>query len=87
MTLVEVLTDGKSEGPGKLNYETEARQARLKGTLDDIEARFAAAEASGSLAAKLRETVLAVSTNGTLQAHIQQIVEDNRQQAKQQAAT
>jgi len=66
-------------------YEAAARQARLKDTLDGIEARFAAAEASGSLAAKLRDTVLAASTNGTLQAHIKQIFEDNRQQASRPA--
>ncbi|MBL8372727.1 MAG: hypothetical protein JNK28_15185 [Burkholderiaceae bacterium] len=39
-------------------YETAARQARLKGTLDDIESRFAAAEASGSLASRVRDVVL-----------------------------
>lgn len=40
------------------NYEAAARQARLKGTLDDIEARFAAAESNGGLAARVREVVL-----------------------------
>ena len=39
-------------------YEAAARQARLKDTLDGIEARFAAAEANGSLAARVREVVL-----------------------------
>ena len=38
-------------------YEA-ARQARLKDTLDDIEARFAAAESNGGLAARVREVVL-----------------------------
>ncbi len=66
-------------------YETAARQTRLKDTLDDIEARFDAAETSGSLAARLRETVLKASTDGTLQAHIQRIVEDNRQLARPKA--
>ena len=40
------------------NYEAAARQARLKDTLDDIEARFAAAESNGGLAARVREVVL-----------------------------
>ena len=66
-------------------YEAAARQARLKDTLDGIEARFDAAEANGSLAARLRETVLKASTDGTLQAHIQRIVEDNRQLARPKA--
>ena len=39
-------------------YEAAARQARLKDTLDGIDARFAAAEASGSLADRLRDAVL-----------------------------
>ncbi len=39
-------------------YEAAARQGRLKDTLDDIEARFAAAEVSGSLAARVRDVVL-----------------------------
>ena len=39
-------------------YEAAARQARLKDTLDGIEARFAAAEANGSLAARVRDVVL-----------------------------
>ena len=39
-------------------YEAAARQARLKDTLDRIEARFAAAEASGNLAARVRDVVL-----------------------------
>ena len=39
-------------------YEAAARQARLKDTLDDIEARFAAADASGGLAARVRDVVL-----------------------------
>ncbi len=39
-------------------YEAAAKQARLKDTLDGIEARFAAAEASGSLAARVRDVVL-----------------------------
>ena len=39
-------------------YEAAARQARLKDTLDGIEVRFAAAEASGGLAARVREVVL-----------------------------
>lgn len=39
-------------------YEAAAREARLKNTLDDIEARFATAETSGSLAARVRDVVL-----------------------------
>ena len=39
-------------------YEAAARRARLKDTLDDIEARFDTAEASGSLAARVRDVVL-----------------------------
>mgnify|MGYP001220210260 FL=1 len=39
-------------------YEAAAQQARLKDTLDGIDARFAAAEASGSLADRLRDAVL-----------------------------
>ena len=65
-------------------YEAAARQARLKDTLNDIEARFAAAESNGGLAARLRETVLQASSDGTLQAQIRQIVEDNRRSAEPQ---
>ena len=67
-------------------YEAAARQARLKDTLDGIESRFAAAESSGSLATRLRDAVLKASTDGTLQTHIRQIVEDNQQLAKPKAA-
>ena len=62
-------------------YEAAARQARLKDTWDGIEARFAAAEDRGSLAARLRETVLQASTDGTLQTRVQQSVQDNRRLA------
>ncbi len=40
-------------------YETVERKVRVASTLDEIEARFAAAEVSGSLADRVRETVLA----------------------------
>lgn len=39
-------------------YEAATRKARLASTLDAIEDRFAAADASGSLAGKVREVVL-----------------------------
>ena len=39
-------------------YEAAARKGRLADTLDDIEARFAAADASGSLASRVRDVVL-----------------------------
>ncbi len=39
-------------------YEAAARMAHLDETLDGIEARFAAAEGSGSLAARVRDVVL-----------------------------
>ncbi len=39
-------------------YEAAARKVFLGDTLDDIEARFAAAEASGSLADQVRKVVL-----------------------------
>ena len=39
-------------------YEAAARQARLADTLDDIEARFSAADESGHLADRVREVVL-----------------------------
>jgi hypothetical protein len=39
-------------------YEAVARQARLAGTLDGIEASFAAADESGHLADRVREVVL-----------------------------
>jgi hypothetical protein len=38
-------------------YEAAARRTRLANTLDTIEAQFAAADASGSLAARVREVV------------------------------
>ena len=37
-------------------------------------------------AARLRDAVLKASTDGTLQTHIRQIVEDNQQLAKPKAA-
>jgi ParD-like antitoxin of type II bacterial toxin-antitoxin system len=40
-------------------YEAAARETFLANALDDLEARFAAAEASGSLADRVREVVLA----------------------------
>jgi hypothetical protein len=40
-------------------YEAAARSVSLASTLDAIEGRFAAAEANGSLANKVREVVLA----------------------------
>ena len=52
-------------------YETAAKQAREK-TPDSLEA--------------LKMRVLAVSTNGILQANIRAIVEENRRQAVQRAA-
>lgn len=55
-------------------YEAAARQARVR-----IQATEPGDDANSLEALKRR--VLAVSTDGTLQAHIQQIVEDNRQQA------
>ena len=39
-------------------YEAVARKTRLAATLDDIEARFSAAEESGHLADRVREVVL-----------------------------
>ena len=39
-------------------YEAAARKMLLANTLTDIEARFAAAEASGSLADKVRDVVM-----------------------------
>jgi len=60
-------------------YEAAARQARARAQAPEP------ANSADSLEA-LKRRVLAVSTDGTLQAHIKQIVEDNRQQAKQQAA-
>ena len=39
-------------------YELAARKARVTGTLDDIEARFAAADESGRFADRVREVVL-----------------------------
>ena len=39
-------------------YEAQARKTRLADTLDGIDARFAAAEAKGSLAGRMREIVL-----------------------------
>jgi hypothetical protein len=53
------------------NYEAAARKARP--------------QASESLEA-LTQRVVAASTNGTLQAHIRRIVEENRQQAVQRTA-
>jgi hypothetical protein len=38
-------------------YEAAARSALLKNTLDDVEARFASAEVSGSLAQRVRDFV------------------------------
>lgn len=38
-------------------YEGGARSALLKNTLDDVEARFASAEVSGSLAQRVRDFV------------------------------
>jgi hypothetical protein len=60
-------------------YEAAARQARAKAQATEP------GDGAESLDA-LKRRVLAASTDGTLQAHIQQIVEDNRQQAKQRAA-
>jgi hypothetical protein len=67
-------------------HEAAARKAQLKDTLDGIEARFTVADANGSLAARLRETVLQASTDGTLQSHIRQVVEDNRRLAAPKTA-
>lgn len=39
-------------------YEAATRKARLSHTLDDIEARFAQADTSGSLAKRVRDVVL-----------------------------
>lgn len=52
-------------------YETAAREARAK-IPDSLEA--------------LKQRVLDASNDGTLQAHIRRIVEENRQQAVQRAA-
>ena len=52
-------------------YEAAARQARTN-TPDSLEA--------------LKQRVLAASSDGTLQAHVRRIVEDNRRQAVQRAA-
>ena len=60
-------------------YEAAARQARAGALTTKT------GDAADSLEA-LKRRVLAISTDGTLQAHIRQIVEDNRVQAKQQAA-
>ncbi len=60
-------------------YETAARQARAKAQAKEP------GDSADSLEA-LKRRVLAVSTDGTLQAHIKKIVEDNRQLAKPQAA-
>jgi len=60
-------------------YEAAARQARAKAQATEP------GNGADSLET-LKRRVLAVSTDGTLQAHIQQIVEDNRQQVKPQAA-
>ena len=47
-------------------YEAAARKTRLKSTLDDIDARFAAAEKSGSLAQRVREVVLGNRVKATV---------------------
>lgn len=60
-------------------YEAAARQARAKAQAAEPD------DGADSLEA-LKRRVLAVSTNGTLQAHIKKNVEDNRQLAKPQAA-
>ena len=60
-------------------YEAAARQARTKAQATEP------GNSTDSLEA-LKRRVLAVSTDGTLQAHIKKIVEDNRQLAKPQAA-
>jgi len=60
-------------------YEAAARQARTKAQATEP------GDGADSLEA-LKRRVLAVSTDGTLQAHIKKIVEDNRQLAKPQAA-
>ncbi len=59
-------------------YEAAARQTREKAHAIEP------GDSADSLAA-LRQRVLAASTDGSLQAHIKKIVEDNRQRAKQQA--
>ena len=59
-------------------YEAAARQTREKAHAIE------SGDSADSLAA-LRQRVLAASTDGSLQAHIKKIVEDNRQRAKQQA--
>lgn len=61
------------------DYEAAAKQARAKAQATEP------GDSADSLEA-LKRRVLAVSTDGTLQAHIKKIVEDNRQLAKPQAA-
>jgi ParD-like antitoxin of type II bacterial toxin-antitoxin system len=62
-------------------YEAAAREARL-GTQPEP---LASAEGADALEA-LKQRVLAVSTNGSLQARIRDIVEDNRRRVGPQAA-
>lgn len=60
-------------------YETAARKARSKA------AHPATGKAPDTLDA-LTERLMEISTNGTLQAHVRRIVEENRQLAVQRAA-
>lgn len=60
-------------------HEAAARQARAKAQAKEPGDSAASLEA-------LKRRVLAVSTDGALQSHIQENVEDNRQRAKPRAA-
>ena len=63
-------------------YETAARKARSKAAHP---ATGKTPEAPDTLDA-LTERLMEISTNGTLQAHVRRIVEENRQLAVQRAA-
>ena len=54
-------------------YETAVRKTRVASTLDAIEADFAAAETSGSLASRVREVVLDNRTKATTATSLQRV--------------
>lgn len=54
-------------------YEAAVRKTRVAATLDAIEADFAAAETSGSLANRVREVVLDNRTQATKAASLQRV--------------
>ncbi len=62
-----------------------AQEARTAIEVYEVAARKARVKAPDTLDA-LSKRVVAASTNGTLQAHVRRIVEENRQKAVQQAA-